>query len=274
MTNHREYVLGHADAEIQRLQLQASIIGGVTKRLIRECGILPGMSVLDIGCGAGDVSMLLAEAVGPSGRVTAFDREPKAIEAARTRVHAAGYGNIEFAVTTDERIPDTGPYDAAVGRYVLIHQADPAAMLRRVAESVKHGGIIAFHEITFQQPSEFHSLPHVELLAKVSEVLGEAFRATLQHYNIGSRLIDCFESADLPTPHLIWECIADGSTSSLARWLVLSYLSMRPHIDKMGLDHASLGDPRTLAARVESALTEVRAQVVSRPQTCAWVIRP
>jgi hypothetical protein len=47
------YVMGHADLEIERLQLQASIIAGVTRRLIQECGIRPGMRVLDLGCGAG-----------------------------------------------------------------------------------------------------------------------------------------------------------------------------------------------------------------------------
>ena len=47
------YILGHADLEIERLQLQADIIAGVTRRLIRECGIGPGMRVLDIGTATG-----------------------------------------------------------------------------------------------------------------------------------------------------------------------------------------------------------------------------
>ncbi len=47
------YVLGHSESELERLKLQASIIGGVTSRLIRECGIGPGWSVLEVGCGAG-----------------------------------------------------------------------------------------------------------------------------------------------------------------------------------------------------------------------------
>jgi tRNA A58 N-methylase Trm61 len=79
------YVMGHADLEIERLQLQASIIAGVTQRLIQECGIRPGMRVLDLGCGAGDVSMLLVEAVGDAGSVVAIDHEPRAIEIARAR---------------------------------------------------------------------------------------------------------------------------------------------------------------------------------------------
>jgi ubiquinone/menaquinone biosynthesis C-methylase UbiE len=70
------------------LQLQAGIVGGITRRLISESGIKPGMRVLDIGCGAGDVSMLLAEAIGDGGSVLAFDREPRAIAGgARPRLH-------------------------------------------------------------------------------------------------------------------------------------------------------------------------------------------
>ena len=44
--------------------VSGQIIADVSRRLIRECGIGPGMRVLDIGCGVGDMSMLLAEIVG------------------------------------------------------------------------------------------------------------------------------------------------------------------------------------------------------------------
>src|SRR6266851_3545534 len=90
MTAKADYQLGHADPEIERLQLQARILAGVTGRLIHESGIGPGMRVLDIGCGVGDVSMLLADAVGPSGAVLGIDREQRAIEAARHRAASTG----------------------------------------------------------------------------------------------------------------------------------------------------------------------------------------
>ena len=117
------YVLGHTDFELDRLKLQASIIEGVTRRLIRESGIAAGMTVLDIGCGAGDVSLLLAEAVGSSGRVVAFDREARAIETARQRARSVAYDNIEFIVSSDKELPQHPPFDAAIGRYVLIPSA-------------------------------------------------------------------------------------------------------------------------------------------------------
>ena len=97
-----DYVLCHSDFEIERLKIQAAVLADITRRLIRECGIQPGMRVLDIGCGAGDVSMLLADAVGPSGLVVAIDREARAVETARSRAEVAGYCNIEAVLATDE----------------------------------------------------------------------------------------------------------------------------------------------------------------------------
>ena len=67
MLEDAAYVLGHSEEELQRLQLQARFLEGPTHRLITECGIKPGMHVLDFGTGAGDVALLVAQTVGPSG---------------------------------------------------------------------------------------------------------------------------------------------------------------------------------------------------------------
>jgi ubiquinone/menaquinone biosynthesis C-methylase UbiE len=68
------YALGHSSAEIQRLKDQAAMLRPITERLLRSAGIDAGMRVLDLGCGAGDVSMLAAELVGPAGIVVGIDR--------------------------------------------------------------------------------------------------------------------------------------------------------------------------------------------------------
>ncbi len=266
------YVLGNADSEIERLKFQAGIIEPVTRRLIRECGIRPGMRVLDIGCGAGDVSMLLAEAVGDAGSVVGFDREPRAIAMAKARVLAAGYRQVEFVVAADDAFPRRPLFDAAVGRYVLHHLPDPVATIRRAATSVCPGGIVAFHEPAGHVGG--HTQPSLDLFLKSEECLRTAFRAMLPHVDVGGRLIACFEEAGLPTPHLIWESIAGGHESPLWRLQAMTYRSMLPQIAGLGLAPPDNGDSYTLADRLVASAAAVRAQIVSKPQSCAWAIRP
>jgi SAM-dependent methyltransferase len=64
---------------------QAAILRTITERLLQSTGIGSGMRVLDLGCGAGDVLMLAAELVDPSGSVVGIDRSPQVIAVARER---------------------------------------------------------------------------------------------------------------------------------------------------------------------------------------------
>ena len=81
-----DYVLGSTDAEHERLIWQALRVAPITERLFREAGIGPGQRVLDIGSGVGDVAMLAARLVGPSGEVVGIERDPKSITKARARL--------------------------------------------------------------------------------------------------------------------------------------------------------------------------------------------
>jgi SAM-dependent methyltransferase len=60
----QDYVLGHSHPEIDRLKRQAEMLRPITERLLVSAGNDEGMRVLDIGCGPGDVSMLIADLVG------------------------------------------------------------------------------------------------------------------------------------------------------------------------------------------------------------------
>ena len=192
MSQTTDYVLGHSDFEIERLQIQAAALADITRRLIGECHIQSGMRVLDIGCGAGDVSLLLAEAVGPSGLVVAIDREARAVETARFRAEAAGHRNIEALVASDDDIPVGRRFDAALGRNVLPHQRDPVAMIRRAASAVRPGGIVAFHEFAAYQPNRFQALPSVALYDQVAAAMNAVLVATIPSPDVAGRLAACF----------------------------------------------------------------------------------
>ncbi len=73
------YLFGHSDNETERLRKQARLFNPSTRRMLEEAGITRGMKVLDVGSGAGDVALLLADLVGPLGKVVGVDRNPRAI---------------------------------------------------------------------------------------------------------------------------------------------------------------------------------------------------
>src|SRR5438270_11717355 len=88
--NGSSYVLGHADAEVQRLLLQGRLYNDYTEHALRLAGLRPGMRVLDIGSGPGDVSLIAARLVGPTGSVLGVDAAPAMVELARTRAAEPG----------------------------------------------------------------------------------------------------------------------------------------------------------------------------------------
>jgi ubiquinone/menaquinone biosynthesis C-methylase UbiE len=90
------YALGRSPAETRRLILQNRIYGPITRRFFEAAGIGAGMKVLDIGSGAGDVALLLADLVGPRGSVTGVDMNPAILETARARAETAGFSNVTF----------------------------------------------------------------------------------------------------------------------------------------------------------------------------------
>jgi ubiquinone/menaquinone biosynthesis C-methylase UbiE len=155
-----EYVLGASASEQERLERQASAFDPLTERIFRHAGIQPGMRVLDVGCGAGDVSLLVQRLVGRDGSVLGVDREAASLERAQSRATRMRIKNVSF-LESDFRYldPKHGVFDAVVGRLVLMFQADPADAVRLVAQRVRPGGVLAFHELAATTGMAHPALP-------------------------------------------------------------------------------------------------------------------
>src|SRR5262245_18226564 len=143
------YVLGHSDRELDRLAVQARLIDPITRRFFRDAGIVPGMRVLDVGSGAGDTAFLVAGLVGETGEVIGVDRALAALVTARRRADALKLYNVSFRQGDPADMVFEQPFDAVVGRYVLVFQPDPAAMLRKLCAHLQPDGVVAFHEPDF-----------------------------------------------------------------------------------------------------------------------------
>jgi len=95
-TTSNDYALGHAQPELDRLIFQGRFIGDLTGHMLRLAGLKPGMRVLDIGCGAGDVSFLARSIVGSEGTVIGVDRSSEAVTVAQQRAQKAQLPNVQF----------------------------------------------------------------------------------------------------------------------------------------------------------------------------------
>src|SRR6266702_943525 len=140
------YALGSSDAEHERLIRQAMILAPLTERFFRQAGIGPGQRVLDLGSGVGDVAMLAARLVSPSGEVMGVERDTRSIARARTRIAEAGLDNVVFTQSDVRQLPVDKAFDAVVGRFILQFLPDPVVALQLMSQLVRPGGIVAFHE--------------------------------------------------------------------------------------------------------------------------------
>jgi len=89
--------------------------------------------VLDIGCGVGDGSLLVARMVGSDGAVLGIDKGASSVETARSRVAALGVKNVSFEESDVAVFATDRKFDAIVGRFVLLFVPDRAKALRNLA---------------------------------------------------------------------------------------------------------------------------------------------
>lgn len=194
------YALGYSDDEARRLSHQAAFFEDLTADVLRRAGIGPGMHVLDLGCGVGDVSLLAGRAVGESGAVLGIDRAASSVETARRRAATIGAGNVRFEIADLETFNSAELFDAVIGRLVLLYQPDPSATLRRFRNFLRPNGILAFQETDIETVSQ---VPASDTFSRARAWILGAFTASGAELNMGSRLLSTFLNAGLPRPTMI-----------------------------------------------------------------------
>jgi ubiquinone/menaquinone biosynthesis C-methylase UbiE len=71
------------------------------------------------------------------------------VKSSRARVAAAGLSNVRFTQADVNDVVGDRPFDAAVGRFILMFLLDPLSVLRSVARSVVPGGVLALQEVSW-----------------------------------------------------------------------------------------------------------------------------
>jgi len=242
-------MLGHTDRERRRLTLQAEVLNPLTADFLERAGVATGMRVLDIGCGVGDVTILAARLAGPTGRVTGVDLDPGALAISQARADEAGLTNVEFvqANLMDYSAPE--PYDAVVGRHILIHAPDALTVLRHSIAQVSAGGLVAFQEYDLSRC--YPNFPAKPLYDRVCKLFVDFF-TRVTHADIGMRLFQMFHDLEMSDIHSRAEFIVDGGPQCpFYEWMTETLRSLFPKLQALGIATAEEWDLDTLSDRLK-----------------------
>ncbi len=266
-TPEQGYVLGHTAHELERLNLQARLVNPITRQFFLEAGLAPGMRVLDVGCGAGDVSFLVAEIVGDAGEVVGVDIAPTAIATARSRAETRS--NVRFLEGDPAGMTFEQPFDAIVGRYVLQFQKDPAAMLAKLARQVRPGGVIVFQETDSDARRSFPSAP---IYDQCCRWIVQTLRASGADSQMGIKLHAAFIGAGLPAPTMRFQALIGGGVNAAdVVWMTVALATtLLPQMERLGVATANEVGIETLTERMLAEVVANGSVIVGSGAIGAW----
>jgi ubiquinone/menaquinone biosynthesis C-methylase UbiE len=193
------YSLGRTAEEYERLRSQARVWEAATGRLLDQVELAPGARCLDAGCGPGETMRLMAQRVGPAGRVCGIDVDKALRARALAALHAAGHHHCSFEpadVLQAERIPGA-PFDLVFARLLLFHLADPVAALRRLWDWVAPGGHLVVQDYDLRTVDV---APPLDSVQEFKRVVPAAFTGAGCDIHVGHRLPLLFADAGIGAP--------------------------------------------------------------------------
>jgi ubiquinone/menaquinone biosynthesis C-methylase UbiE len=168
----KRYILDGSDEDLRRLLSIAETTREMARSAFRRVGMQQGWHAIDCGCGPIGGLAVMAEMVGPAGRVVGLDFSEPAIQRARSVVAALELGNVELVAGDIHELSAAavgGPFDLAYTRLFLMHQPDPVRTLSQIARLLRPGGWVVAQEALRTPPPRSH--PHSDALGTYWDLL-------------------------------------------------------------------------------------------------------
>ena len=246
----------------------------MTQRYLVDAGISLGMRVLEIGCGNGEVTQLLADLVGPSGLVLALDKNEAALEMARERMAKLDIPNVQFEaadITGDLSTLDAiegEPFDALAGRRVLMYLKNPADILRQLAGRLRPEGLVVFEEADATMiPARTEPRPGHD---QMSDWLKRMLLAEGANLAMGFELPAILVKAGLKFERVRAEAIIEGQGTQFPLSDMLKL--MRTRIISAGI--ATQAEIDSLMVQLENESQDRTSIYASSMSFCAWARKP
>ncbi len=142
------YVLGNQDNEIARLEMQATLFEPITRQTLLNAGLKKDMSCIDIGCGSGSVTRLMADMVGETGHVVGVDIDDRYLQYCTRSINSRP--NIEFIhddICKSRLVDGKETFDVVYSRFTFHHLTDRSEAVRSMRRLTKKGGTIMIQDL-------------------------------------------------------------------------------------------------------------------------------
>lgn len=231
MSDQKDYVLGTQDAELQRLGFQHQIWRAQAYRIWERARFVPGMHLLDVGCGPGFATADLSALVGPRGGVRGVDASEKFIDHVRSR----SLPNVEVSVADVQELNDNLPastFDGAYCRWVLCFVADPQRVIDGVARSLKPGARFAIQD--YYNYTAIKLAPKSDIFARVIRAVDESWRQHSGDPDVGCKFPAMLDRAGFDV-ELLEPIVRIGEPdSSLWQWPTTFFAIFVPTLVQTG----------------------------------------
>lgn len=194
------YQLALSETELRRYAMMAQR-ALLTERVDWErAGIVTGAIVADVGCGPAAITTVLAELVGPTGRVVGVERDPVALSHAATAVERSGARNVELREgAADDTGLEPGSFDVVMLRHVLAHNGGgEQRIVDHLVGLVRPGGAVFLVDAVLVM---MRMVPEDPDLAGLSQRYADFHTSLGNDPAVGLRLGSLLETAGLVLEH-------------------------------------------------------------------------
>lgn len=240
------YQLATDAPEMTRLATQASALAPDAAILFDRIGVGPGWSCLDLGCGLGEVTRLLAKRVRPAGRVCGLDLEPRFLRHAEAMAPPAT--SYLQADALRSGLP-ADSFDLVHGRLLTGATSSAEALLAEALRLARPGGHVALQE---SDPGFNACYPGHPAHMRLKALLGRGLNESGHGGGIARRLFGIFRDAGLREVGFRPFVVGCQADEPMAHWLPDTVQSLRGTILRAGW---------TTAEALDATLAECRAHL-------------